>query len=154
MRFNDAGQRWCPRRQHWVNPQQFYTGKTTAWCKPCMSEYHRQRNAPKKPFRSAIRPHDEIYNLLFFWQRGRCALCKQLPKHLEGQYQTKDTVLLADHTDAGRPRGLLCAECTAIVQWLQKHQLRQPGILKALEKYLEEDGILHLVEQSPLQGEI
>lgn len=113
------GQKWCPRKKHWVDPDEFYRGNS--WCKACKNEYSRQvydfrlAKQEKKKRRYITKTSTPRYQELLLEQEGKCAIC------------LTPTLLFVDALSNGTPFALLCNECRNIVARMEndvyRHQM-------------------------------
>ena len=129
----------------------FYTnrGRLGTKCKHCFSEYAKKYNsitaADRQEYKRKYRQTDKSkisyrnsylkrtfgitldeYNVLFYQQNGKCAICKN---------ESKRTLCVDHNHETGEIRGLLCEGCNRGIGFLKE----STEILQNAIKYLNEN---------------
>ncbi|MFG3582579.1 endonuclease VII domain-containing protein [Streptomyces sp. NPDC047990] len=120
-----AGYRRCTKCSK-NRAEKFYTSSRGKVCSACRKDTRRaaSRNAR---LQATYGLSSEEYALLFAYQGGRCAICKE----------TRRSNLAVDHDHKTEAiRGLLCQRCNG--QLLARGARDRPEVLRAAADYLED----------------
>ncbi len=149
--YNALDERWCGRGKHWADPLDFH--EKCQWCRECRESYRKERYDPEAKRRANFRYNygmdSRVYDQLFQFQGGVCAICGRPPEYRKiGRARTPNKSLTLDHCHRTKLlRGLLCYECNLAIGWMRDNVEN----IDKMRAYIENNGVEGFYEPDILE---